>query len=384
MSQRTTIRLRVGMHTTVGPRCGIAEYTRALSTALAPHAKITTIPIHPGTLNPMGVLVAGLRLGRHDVAHIQHTYSFFGVDPLTYTVLVRLLLGSIRAPLVLTGHTVREAGPDRYNGGLGSRLANALQAPAWHDLETFRRANLVIVHAQLHRERLVSRGLPPDRCRVIPPGVPARIPVSASALGAFRARYSLGGRPVVGVFGFLERSKRFTLVVEALRAAFGPGPDAPMLLVAGGPRLPAHETVAAEIRKAAVDTGLTDRIVITGYLDQADIPVALEAMDVVVVPYATDHSVSYSLYIALAQGRPVVTTKLPAMCEIQERGQCLVLIRPDDPNAMAEALGTLLQNEAARGCLSAAATAYAEAEGVAVAAARTLEAYAAAREVRGC
>ena len=382
MSRQTKTHLRVGMHTTVGPRCGIAEYTRALSAALAPHAEITTVPIHPGSLNPVGVLAAGLRLGRHDVAHIQHTYSFFGVDPLTYTILVRLLLGSIRAPLVLTSHTVREAGPDRYNGGLGSRLANAFQAPAWHDLETFRRANLVIVHAQLHRERLVSRGLPPDRCRVIPPGVPVRIPVSASALGAFRGRYGLGGRPVVGVFGFLERSKRFTHLVEAVRAAFGPGPDAPMLLLAGGPRLPAHESLAAEIRKAAADAGLTDRIVITGYLEPTDVPVALEAMDVVVVPYATDHSVSYSLTVALAQARPVVATDLPAMCEIQERGQCLALVPPDDPSALARALGMLLQDEAARRRLSEAATAYTEAEGVAVAAARTLEAYTAAREIR--
>jgi glycosyltransferase involved in cell wall biosynthesis len=154
-----------------------------------------------------------------------------------------------------------------------------------------------------------------------------------------------------------------------------------MLLLAGGPRLPAHESLAAEIRKAAA--GLADRIVITGYLEPADVPVALEAMDVVVVPYATDHSVPYSLHVALAQGRPVVATDLPAMCEIQERGQCLLLVRPDDPVALAEALGTLVQDGAARRRLSDAATAYAEAEGVAVAAARTLEAYTAAREVRG-
>jgi glycosyltransferase involved in cell wall biosynthesis len=371
------------MYATVGPRCGIADYTRSLVAALAVRAHVTPIPLRPASLNPLSPVLAGLRLCRHDVAHVQHTYSFFGVDPLTYTLLVRVLFASIRAPLVLTAHTVREPGPARYNGGLGSRLANTVGAPAWHDLETFRRADLVIVHAGLHQERLVGRGLPRERCWVIPPGVPARMPVSASALAAFRGRYGLNGRLVVGVFGFLERSKRFAHLVEAVGAVSGPGAEGPILLVAGGPRLPAHEIVAAEIRQVAAHAGLMDRIVMTGYLEPVDVPVALEAMDVVVVPYATDQSVSYSLHLALAQRRPVVATDLPPLREIRERGQCLLLVRPDDPIALAETLRGLLRDRAARRVLTEAAAAYAETAGVAVAAARTLEAYAAAREVRG-
>src|SRR5439155_1240987 len=159
-----------------------------------------------------------------------------------------------RAPLVVTAHTVREPGPARYAGGLGSTLANAVGAPAWHDVETFRRAALVIVHARLHRDRLVARGMAPERCRVIPPGVPPR----------------------------------------------------------------------------------------------AEVAVALEAMDVVVVPYATDESVSYSLHVALAQRRPIVATDVGPMREIQERGQCLLLVRGDDVLDLARALGTLVSDEAAR------------------------------------
>ena len=68
----------------------------------------------------------------------------------------------------------------------------------------------------------------------------------------------------------------------------------------------------AEIRALAERAGLARRVVITGYLDPAEVPVALEAMDVVVVPYATDESVSYSLHVALAQRRPIVESH-PAM-----------------------------------------------------------------------
>jgi phosphatidylinositol alpha-mannosyltransferase len=105
-------------------------------------------------------------------------------------------------------------------------------------------------------------------------------------------------------------------------------------------------------------------------------------MDVVVVPSATDDSVSYSLHLALAQGRPVVATDLDPLREIQERGRCLLLVRRGDAGDLAKALGTLLGDEGARRRLMAAAAAYARAESVAVAARRTLDAYEAARETR--
>ena len=340
------------------PSVSHASFSGSVSAYHAP-AELATVPLHPGRLNPLALVAAGARLSTHDVAHVQHTYSFFGVDQLTYTLLVRLLWSRIRAPLVVTAHTVREPGPARYAGGLGSTLANAVGAPAWHDVETFRRAALVIVHARLHRDRLVARGMAPERCRVIPPGVPPRAEVAPGARAAFRARWGLGGRPVVGIFGFLERSKRIALVLDALRELAGSGADGPALLIAGGARLPEHEAGVAEIRALAERAGLARRVVITGYLDPAEVPVALEAMDVVVVPYATDESVSYSLHVALAQRRPIVATDVGPMREIQERGQCLVLVRGDDVRDLARALGTLVSDEAARRRLTTAAADYA-------------------------
>src|SRR5439155_451115 len=105
-------------------------------------------------LDPFALALDACRLSAADVAHVQHTYSFFGVDQLTYTLAWRLLRAAIRAPLVITAHTVRPPGPARYIGGLGAALANAVGAPAWHDVETCRRAEAVIVHASLHRDRL--------------------------------------------------------------------------------------------------------------------------------------------------------------------------------------------------------------------------------------
>jgi glycosyltransferase involved in cell wall biosynthesis len=364
------------MYTTVGGRCGIADYTAALTAAIGSRAAVRRVAIRSGAWSPLALAAAGARLSGGDVAHVQHTYGFFGVDQLTYTIAMRVLYARIRRPLALTAHTVRPPGPARYSGGLGSALANALGAPRWHDVKTFTRADAVIVHARLHRERLLARGVAADRCRVIPPGVPPRVPVSASAAAAFRTRHGLSGRPVVGVFGFLERSKRFATVLEALQET-GRGADAPVLLLAGGPRLPAHEAIERQIRADAARAGLADRLVITGYLPPDEVPLALEAMDVVAVPYATDDSVSYSLHVALAQRRPVVATDLDPMREIAERGQCLAIVRAGDPHDLAKTVRGLLEDGQRRARLTEAAADYAEAASVAVSARLTLDTYAA-------
>src|SRR5204863_529306 len=68
------------------------------------------------------------------------------------------------------------------------------------------------------RARHGAGALPRD-----PPGVPPRAEVAPGARAAFRARWGLGGRPVVGIFGFLERSKRIALVLDALRELAGSG-----------------------------------------------------------------------------------------------------------------------------------------------------------------
>jgi glycosyltransferase involved in cell wall biosynthesis len=364
------------MYTTARERCGISDYSAALAPALAARVDLDRVVLRPNRLNPLALVADGRRLSRAEVAHVQHTYSFFGIDQLTYTLAWRLLRRSIRVPLVLTAHTVRPPGPARFEGGLGSALANAVGAPAWHDVETFRRADLVIVHCRLHRDRLLARGVAPERCRVIPPGVPPAVAVSPRARTAFRERHGLGDRPVLGVFGFFERSKAFALVLEAL-AAVGEGP---VLLLAGGPRRTEHEPLVAEIRTAAAAAGLERRVVITGYLPPEDVPVALEVMDLVVVPYATDASVSYSLHVALAQGRPIVATDLDPLREIQTRGGCLSLVRPDDPHDLAKTLRGLLDDAEARHRLAEAARAYARAASTDAAAERTVEAYRAARE----
>ncbi len=365
-------RLRIGMYTSVGSRCGIAKYTEDLIGALNAHADIETIPLRPGCLNPLRQLLAGWRLSRCDIAHVQHTYSFFGHDPLTYTLLTRVLFAVTRAPLVLTAHTVRKPGPTRFDGGIGSQCANAVAAPAWLDVKTFQSADAIIVHAEHHKQQLSARKISPDRIHVISPGVPARVDIPGTSRNHFRARFKIpADMKTVGVLGFLEDSKRYTDVMEAIADL----PGHPFLLIAGGPRLASHGGVLGTLKKEAEARGIQGRFVITGYLSESDIPIALEAMDVVVVPYSTDQSMSYSLHRALGQARPVIATDIPTIREIYARGPCLALVPTGEPTALRQTLRRLLEDQEARTHLESEARSYAEHESTQIVAARTLEVY---------
>src|SRR2546430_2217218 len=74
------VSLRVAMYTTARERCGIADYSAALMVGLRPHVDLETVVLRPNRLNPIALVADARRLGRADVAHVQHTYSFFGVD----------------------------------------------------------------------------------------------------------------------------------------------------------------------------------------------------------------------------------------------------------------------------------------------------------------
>lgn len=86
-----------------------------------------------------------------------------------------------------------------------------------------------------------------------------------------------------------------------------------------------------------------------------EVPVVLSAADVVVLPY---ERVSQSGVVndALAYGRPVVTSSLPAFEELREEFECLLTY--EGYSALFAALNMVLYNEMERARLQAAATTY--------------------------
>jgi glycosyltransferase involved in cell wall biosynthesis len=87
----------------------------------------------------------------------------------------------------------------------------------------------------------------------------------------------------------------------------------------------------------------------TGQVPYADVPVYFNAMDVVAAPFTAHRGETspFKVLDALACARPVVASDLPSVRPLADSGAVL-LVPPDDPAALAKALGELMADPGRR------------------------------------
>jgi glycosyltransferase involved in cell wall biosynthesis len=177
--------------------------------------------------------------------------------------------------------------------------------------------------------RLVAWGVRPDRIRVIPNGIDAAELAFEPALRrAFRARHGIApDAPVIGGLGRLEPTKRFDVLIDAVRDL----PGAVLLLVGDGSARPALE---AQARAG----GVADRVVFAGAQPHARD--ALCAMDVFAAP-SEHETFGLAVLEALAAGLPAYYTSCPPL-ENESRATPNATRLPADPARFREALAGAL------------------------------------------
>lgn len=137
------------------------------------------------------------------------------------------------------------------------------------------------------------------------------------------------GRPFVLFVGTLEPRKDVPTLVDAFARIAGRHPDA-LLVLAG-----AAGWGAEPVDRAVAVSGLGDRIVRTGYVDDQVVPALLRSAAAAVYP-ALYEGFGLPALEALACGTPLITTSGTAMEEVA--GTAAVLFRPGDRIALAEAI----------------------------------------------
>ncbi|HZT43251.1 MAG TPA: glycosyltransferase family 4 protein [Chthonomonadaceae bacterium] len=377
--------MKVAMLTTVGERCGIAAYTRALIAGLQtlPDMEIEVVPITEGRQPTAHYVEQAERLNAPDVdvVHIQHEYSFWGgVLPKTsgYWELRYL----IQKPVVLTGHTTydladllklrAERRPHKW-------LAKQILVHNRAYRESIEIAPFVtaftIVHTEAARQALIARGAKPAYVVVVPAGIPEPLPAPTHG-EAFRQRFGLEGRRAVTIFGYLSWNKGYELTLQILPSL----PDDVVFVIAGGARTEEMAPYEAQLRESIARAGLENRVILTGFLSDEDVSEAMAASEIVLVPH-TQATGSYSVTIPLSHGKPILASDLDCFREIKERVDCLELFRAGDVADYRAKLLSLLDDPARRKTLSANALKYARRFSWANVAARTHDVYEAAIEV---
>lgn len=204
------------------------------------------------------------------------------------------------------------------------------------------------------RAMYVKRGgLDADRIAVVHNGIETE---------RFRSDHSESRRLIAELFGIplesrvivtvsvLRPGKGIEILLDAAGRVLASAPDAWLLVLGDGPM--AGEWQA---RGAAVPGG--ERIRWGGF--RRDVHRILPGCDLLVHPTLAD-AFPTVLLEAMAAGLPVVASRIGGVPEIVVEGTTGRLVPPGDANALAEAIGSMLENDGERAAMGRAASSVAE------------------------
>ncbi len=185
----------------------------------------------------------------------------------------------------------------------------------------------------------------PGRAIAIYPGI---APSYVDGDGAsFRAHHGLeDGEPVIAVVGNVSAGRGQDVAVRALAHVLERLPRA-RLLIAGLPHPRAvDEAFAAEVRRLARELGVERRVVFAGAVERvADV---YAASDLVVNPARFNEPFGRVAPEALIAGRAVVASAVGAIPEVLRDGRDALLVPPDDPRTLGEAILRLWEDAGLR------------------------------------
>ncbi|HVU73998.1 MAG TPA: glycosyltransferase [Mycobacteriales bacterium] len=294
----------------VGPGTDVLD---RLVAASGPSADAVLIPSRRNPLDPrpLPATMKALRGARADALHINAAFTWGN----PYALAAAPFLRSTR--IVFHEHL--------------PLAANHASLRALKRAAVKRAAAVVAVSDRAAREVEQHIGLPAQHVRTIPNGVPA--PDDAPPVREHDA-------PTVVATGRLTDQKGFDVLVRALAQL----PGAHAVVVGEGPEREALTRLAAEL-------GVADRFHLAGF--QPDARRWVRGADVAVVPSRWE-AMPLAILEALAEGTPLVAADVGAAAEVLEGGHAGAIVPPDDPDALAAALGSLLGDRASAQALGAA------------------------------
>ena len=155
------------------------------------------------------------------------------------------------------------------------------------------------------------------------------------------------GRPkTIGFFSRICADKGLHLLVEALHAMSEAGNLPPCRLRVAGYLDRPDRAYLDEIQKRVAAWGMADRFEYVGELDRAGKIAFLESLDVLCLPSVIRESKGLPVLEAWASGVPAVLPDHGAFSEMVADTGGGLLYDPQRPEALAEALGRMLRDEA--------------------------------------
>jgi colanic acid biosynthesis glycosyl transferase WcaI len=253
--------------------------------------------------------------------------------PLTIGVEARLLGLRHRAPFV---YNVQELYPDVAIALGAIRNGSIIRLLKWLERWVYAQARFVTVIGARMRSNLLAKGVPPEEVITIPNFVDAdELPIRPRN-NAFAAAHGLDGRFVVSYAGNLGVPQGLNTVIQAaqlLREA----ENIEFVLIGDG-------AAAGDLRRQAESLGLRN-VRFLPFQPFDVVPDIYAASDVCLVPQAAGtglHGLPSKIYRIMACGRPMIGMCDPdsEVADLIRDAQCGLVVRPNDPEALAVAVTT--------------------------------------------
>ncbi len=288
------------------------------------------IPTLVRAIRPLHDLHALLRLWqilRRERPHLVHTHTSKAGA-----------LGRIAARLAGIPAIVHTPHGHVFHGYYGALMSRLFQ---WIERRLARLTDRLIALTESERREHLLLGIgSPDRFSVIPSGVDLTLFESARRPDP-ALRSSLGIAPdafLVGTVCRLTRIKGVDLLIFALARLRERIPRMAALIIGDGEE---RKKLEEQCRTA----GLSDRVRFLG--TRSDIPELLPALDLFLL-CSRNEGMGRALVEAMACGKPVVASRVGGIPDVVEEGMTGLLVPPEDPPAVAEAIRTLAADPARR------------------------------------
>lgn len=293
---------------------------------------------------------------RPDAVHIQYQSAAYGLHPAVNLLPWRLKLLANRPRTITTFHDLRfpylfpKAGPLRWQAVLalakGSDAAVITNPVDW---------------VRLARVGLESRLVP------IPIGSNIRCqPPAGYDRARQRARWGAGPDTwLMAYFGFLNAGKGGETLIRCLATLIEAGRPVRLLMVGGqvGASDPTNRAYLERVERLIAELNVGAYVSWTGFISNEEVSANLLAADCAVLPYREGASLRHgSLMAALAHGLPIISTRpsddmreAGGLFPVLRNGTSALLVPPDDPTALAEAVTRVMSDPALRERLAQAA-----------------------------
>jgi glycogen(starch) synthase len=257
-------------------------------------------------------------------AHANLVHAHLGED-LAVLPLAARAAGRRGIPLVVTvhcslRHTLRTVDP---------RSALLKWAGGEIERRTLRSADAIIVLTPRLAQKLAFDGIPAERIYVIPSGVNPRL-----FSGSLPPPWPALDGPLIVFVGRLVRQKGPRTLLEAARL-MGDS-NAHFIFVGDGPE-------RAVLERAALDHRLTERVHLTGFVSHDLVPSVLAHADLLVLPSVYEELGSVLLE-GMQAGLPIVASNAGGIPDVVVHEDNGLLVPPEDPSALADAIRRILSD----------------------------------------